>query len=165
MARTPPASLSETFDQLTYAARCALQQGDAALAQRLCQQVLSLHPRHSPTLLLLGKLAFEQGYTHDAAALLQQAVHNDVNDADAQEALGIALRGIGRLEASVDHLRIAARLRPYRVHTVVELAASLVTMEMIPDAEYWLARALQIEPYHPRASALLNELQHLPRAA
>lgn len=78
-----------------------LRQGDAAAAERACQEVLEAEPGHFEALRMLAMLRFRQGRADAAEALLRRALAQRPDDAAALANLGTAMQAQGRHEEAL----------------------------------------------------------------
>ncbi len=86
--------------------------GRLAAAEQGYRQVLSADPRQPDALHMLGVLAYQNGNSETAAALIGQAIGLHGNSAAYHSNLGLALKDLGRLEAAADAFRRAIALNP-----------------------------------------------------
>ncbi len=151
-------ALEVGMDAVLDTARRALRRGHERSAERLTRQVLALEPGHAAAWRLLGQVAAAMGKPFDALGALTRALELEPDHAAWQHEYGVICRQVGRYADCAAAMRTAIRLRPYRAASMVELGMALVAMGGRDDAEYWAARALQIEPDNTEARALLEHL-------
>ena len=151
-------ALEVSLDAVLDTAERALRRGHGRAAYRLVGQVLTLEPRQARAMELLSRIALDQGSVFDALAYLQRALEIEPDRANWHHAMGVMCRQTGRYADAAAALRTAIRLRPYRAESMVELALALSAVGVREDAEYWAARALQINPKLQDARDLLDHL-------
>jgi predicted O-linked N-acetylglucosamine transferase (SPINDLY family) len=127
-------------------ARERLQQGDAAGAQFLCEQVLERAPRNPDALCLLGVAHLVNGRAGEAAPLLERAVAAAPRDGIALEHLGLAHLMLGRFADAEHMLRRAAALPGAPPSVGMRLGAAILHQGRAGEAIAELARALQRAP-------------------
>ncbi|MEM8782177.1 MAG: hypothetical protein AAGE65_04900 [Planctomycetota bacterium] len=152
----PRRALEAGLDAVLETAQRAHERGRGAYAQRLCEQVLALEPLHAAAWRLRSVIAEDDDRLMDALMCLRRALDAEPDRAAWQHRYGAMCRRAGRLADAAAALRTAIRLRPYRAESMVELGMVLVAMGGRDDAEYWAARALQIDPANRDARALLE---------
>jgi Tfp pilus assembly protein PilF len=152
----PRHALEAGFDRILMTARQALDGGHHHDALRLCEQVLAVEPLHAAAWRLRSKVAERQERISESLMCLRRALQAEPDRADWHHHYGRLCRRAGRLADAASALRTAIRLRPYRADSMVELGFALAAMGGRDDAQYWAARALQIDPDNPAAQALLE---------
>lgn len=152
----PRRALEAGLDAVLHTAERAHERGRDAYAQRLVEQVIALEPLHAGAWKLRSRLAESDERLMDAIMCLRRALDAEPDRAAWQHHYGAMCRRAGRLADAASALRTAIRLRPYRAESMIELGMVLVAMGGRDDAEYWAARALQIDPENREARALLE---------
>ncbi|MEM1446498.1 MAG: tetratricopeptide repeat protein [Planctomycetota bacterium] len=160
----PRRALEAGLDAVLDTAERAHERGRHAYAQRLVEQVLALEPLHASAWKLRSRIAESDDRLMDALMCLRRALDAEPDRAAWQHQYGTMCRRAGRLADAASALRTAIRLRPYRADSMIELGMVLVAMGGRDDAEYWAARALQIDPDNREAHALLEFVVGEPQA-
>ena len=124
----------------------AHQAGHRSDAERLYRDVLSIEPRNSAALHLLGALMHQSGRSDEAVSLIQQAIAIDPGDADYRYNLGCILVSAGRTDEAIVHLEKATALKPSYAAAHFELSNALARAGRLADAEARLRRVLELQP-------------------
>jgi Flp pilus assembly protein TadD len=105
-------------------------------------------------LLASAKKAFEEGDYAQAAELFDDYVSLVPSNADALNALGVALYNLGRYQEAEQRYREAIDVNPEYANALVNLAA--LRQAEPKEAEQLLRRVVKINPKYPGARALLG---------
>lgn len=89
-----------------------LEHGDAAPAVVLLQRASTEEPRSASILETLGRAQYQAGAREDAAATFATLVEITPDADYARFALGLSLARSGRPREAVEHLALAAAMRP-----------------------------------------------------
>jgi tetratricopeptide (TPR) repeat protein len=124
------------------------------------RKALSLDPRHSDALSVLGRMHVEYGRTEQALPLLRRALEATPGDGEARRSLARALRATGRPAEALDALAGASAPEIRSAETWRETAAIQRELGDLDAARGSLQRAIVLEPYEAslqRDLALLHE--------
>jgi Flp pilus assembly protein TadD len=105
-------------------------------------------------LLARAKKAFEEGDYAQAAELYDEFVSLDPGNADALNALGVALFNLGRYQEAGQRYREAIDVNPEYANALVNLAA--LQQANPKEAEPLLRRVLKINPKYPGVRSMLG---------
>jgi Flp pilus assembly protein TadD len=108
----------------------------------------------TPALHARAKKAFEQGNYAQAAELFEEYVSLVTDNADALNALGVALYNLGRYQEAEQRYREAIDVNPEYANALINLAA--LQQDNPKEAEPLLRRVLKINPKYPGARAMLG---------
>jgi tetratricopeptide (TPR) repeat protein len=150
---------------LVMRAALAERRHESDLALETYYRVLAVEPKHVAARLRVAEIQLERERPEIAAAMLRavcQSPHVAPGDAaDAAWTLGIAYGQDGRWEEAVTTLAGAAARRPSRM-TADDWYRLAYARNQIGDVERSrddLRQALQLDPRHPQAQAMAEELQ------
>ena len=147
------------------------QSGRLAEAEQLYRRILSLAPDNVDTLHLLGMLASQCGQHEAAIPLIGKAIALSKSRPVAafHNNIGLAYRGLGKLDEAAQHFQQAARLKRDYAEAHSNLAAVLQAQGKLDEAAAAYRRALNYAPGHPNAQyglgVVLKELGQLDEAA
>lgn len=131
----------------------ALQQGDAAAARTVLDQVLARDDRQPDALRLLGTVERDAGNASAAETLWRRSLAVQPRQPDLLNNLGNLLLRQGLEADAVECLQQALDCEPDHVQAAYNLARALHRLGRFDDAASALARALPL-PGGPRASML-----------
>jgi len=100
------------FDELFQAALKYYQTGNDALAEKICLQILSEVPSHSPALQLQGALFIRAKKYTQAVDILSKALEMYPNDANIHSNQGVALKQLEKWDAALLSFDYAIKLKP-----------------------------------------------------
>jgi protein O-GlcNAc transferase len=126
-----------------------LQEGDAAGAQRLCQDILQRAPRNPDALVLFAVTLLMAGRAHDAVAPLEQALSAQPRHGMALENLGLArlmLKNFGDAQCALES---AAEIPGAPASVFMRLGVALLHQDQFEAALAALHRALELDPANP----------------
>jgi protein O-GlcNAc transferase len=126
-----------------------LQEGDAAGAQRLCQEILQRAPRNPDALSLFAITLLMAGRANDAIAPLEQALTTQPRHGMALENLGLAHLMLGRFADAQRVLEIAATIPGAPASVFMRLGVALLSQDQLDAALAALNRALELDPANP----------------
>jgi Flp pilus assembly protein TadD len=109
---------------------------------------------NTPALLARARKAFEQGDNAQAAEWFEEYVSLVPGDANALNALGVALYNLGRYQEAEQRYREAIDANPEYANALVNLAA--LQQANPQEAEPLLRRVLKINPKYPGARSMLG---------
>ena len=130
--------------------------GQAAQAQSIYQQILTVDARNIAALQLLARLYYETGQHPLAAEMLQRAITVDPNNPDFYSNLGSVLAGLGRVDDAVAAVRKAITLRPHSPETHGNLGNVLLAKGEITEAILAYRQALALKPAAPELMSNLG---------
>ena len=123
-----------------------LQNGDAAGARLLCEQVLQRAPRNPEALCLLGVSRLASGEPDAAVLLFRQTLSSEPRNGVALEHLGLAHLLLGQFQDAERELRKAAALPGAPASVFMRLGASLLRQQKSAEAAQALQHALELAP-------------------
>jgi len=125
------------------------QAGRLAEAERLYRQALTLDPRHSDALHLLGVLAAQSGQPALAVERISQAIALSP-DTDAYHCnLGLALAGLGRTDEAEAAYGRALKLHPNSPEALNNLGLLLRDAGRLAEAETRFQTLVSLAPNYP----------------
>ncbi|MFZ0745284.1 MAG: tetratricopeptide repeat protein [Terracidiphilus sp.] len=95
--------------------------GRFAEAEHIYRQILTISPRHSDSLHLLGMVAFQTGRSEESVALIQRAIGIKANAASYHSNLGNVLQSQGKLDQAGTCYQRALLLKPDSAEVCVNL--------------------------------------------
>jgi Tfp pilus assembly protein PilF len=152
--------------------RCRYQQGKTVEARRLLEAAVKELPDDPPLLVALGRLNLQEGRAAEAETYLRQALDQDSTDAEARYTLISALNYQGRKEEAAAAQKQYDQDQTLLRQAEVQFHDEAVHPSNDPDVlynigslflrghqgrigEYWLQKALEIDPWHkPTLKAL-----------
>ena len=129
--------------------------GSWAAAAAAYQRLLSVAPKHIPTLLNLGRLLDREGKLPEAAVFFGRAVRADPHNASAWEALGNTLVRLEQWDEAEEALRKAVVLVPASSRTWFNLGHVLLQSNCWGEFEAAFREALRLN-YPDRVEAWNN---------
>jgi tetratricopeptide (TPR) repeat protein len=106
-----------------------LQAGSAAAAEQLLARAAAAEPASRSVLEALGRAEFEARHYASAMATFRRIIEADPTDDYGQFALGLSAARIGDLHTAVEHLALAAAMRPDLAHYGRELRMARARLE------------------------------------
>lgn len=106
-----------------------LQSGSAAAAEQLLARAAVAEPTSRSVLEALGRAQFEARLFARAKATFARIIDADPTDDYGQFALGLSAAKVGDLHTAVEHLALAAAMRPDLEHYGRELRAARARLE------------------------------------
>ena len=159
---TAPAPLRRGGDTILVAAARLLRKHQHPEAERLCRQVLTIHPDHPTALHLLGLAVHRDGGADEARLLLIRSLELEAHRPMWWFNLGVLSLEADRLAEAAEAFRSALRLQPYHAASLFLLGRALYQMALLPDAAAAFAQALRIDPDHADCRAMLTRVtRHL----
>jgi predicted CXXCH cytochrome family protein len=134
-------------------------QGKSAEAVDALQTACRLAPNDAEYRFELGLALNEVGKLPEAQNALEQAVKLDPQFTQAWYNLGLALSALNQPEAALQSLARAESLDGRSAQIPYARATILARIGRVEEARNSARRALEIQPTHPEAIALLRELQ------
>jgi tetratricopeptide (TPR) repeat protein len=122
------------------------QHGQLAEAEQLYRKILSIDPRHSDSLHLLGVLAHQVGRDEVAIELISGAIAVNNFQASYHSNLGTALQAAGKLDEAAVSYRNALALNPELAEAHLNLGVVLQAQGKAAEAEARFRQALAIKP-------------------
>jgi predicted O-linked N-acetylglucosamine transferase (SPINDLY family) len=153
-------------DAHTFSQALALHaQGQFALAERLCLQVLQENPGHFDARHLLAMLRLRHGRFAEALDLMRAVVKAQRNSAEAWINLGIVLHKLGRRDEALTRFRKALAIKPRDAVALYNRGLVLNELGRREEAIASYERALAVRPDHPetlynRAKVLRDLARH-----
>ena len=111
-----------------------LKNGSPEAAAQLLVHAAAAHPESPSILEALARAQFDAGRYAEAAETFGGIVEDDPADHYARYGLGMALMRLGRLEAAVEQLALAAAMRPDQQHYATALQGARATLRSRRDA-------------------------------
>jgi protein O-GlcNAc transferase len=125
------------------------QQGRAADAGRLYDDILRQQPNHYGALHLKGVLALQQGDADTAIGLIRRSLEIEPKHGLALANLGVSYRAARRFDEGIAALRQAVELEPKNADAWNNLGQMLVRTGEVREAVAANSRALQLQPNRP----------------
>jgi len=120
--------------------------GRLAEAEQIYRQILSLDPKHSDSLHLLGMIAFEMGRSEESVSLIERAIEIKGNAASYHSNLGNVLQWRGELSQAGACYQRALQLKPDSAEIYVNLGNIFKALRQIDSSLTCYRRALVLEP-------------------
>lgn len=152
-------------------AECLDQQGETNRARAVLAQLVAQFPEHFAARRLLGEIELSHGLPERAVPHLESAARLRPYDTTTRNALGRALRALGRAAEAEPHFDYVAEAeeslgrmerqlrlvleRPDDVQLRYEIATTLLKYGSPDDGVRWLRTVLQIQPDHEAALAAM----------
>ena len=130
------------------------QGGRLAEAEKLYRRILSLDPRHTDALHLLGVIAYQKGNLELAVARYEQTLAIKPDSPKALYNLGVALQAQGKLDEAIARYEQALAIKPKNTEALSNLGIALQDQGRLDEAIARYEQALAIKPDFPKA--LLN---------
>jgi len=130
-------------------------QGHAQQAENIYRKILRVHPRHVPSLTLLGTAVFQQGRNEEAIALLRRAIEIKSDYAEAHNNLGCVLAVTERRGEAVAEFRRALEINSDYGDAWHNLAKELRRGGEAEQSIAAVRRAVQLKP---QAAEVYNTL-------
>jgi tetratricopeptide (TPR) repeat protein len=109
-----------------------LQTGSASAAEQLLARAADAEPASRSVLEALGRAQFEARHYARAQATFARIIAADPSDDYGQFALGLSAARLGDLRTAVEHLALAAAMRPDLAHYGRELRMARARLEGAP---------------------------------
>ena len=109
-----------------------LRAGSAAAAEQILARAAAAEPDSRSVLEALGRAQFEARHYRQAVATFTRIVDADPVDDYGQFALGLSAARVGDLRTAVEHLALAAAMRPDLSHYGRELRMARARLEGAP---------------------------------
>ncbi|HEX4428966.1 MAG TPA: tetratricopeptide repeat protein [Frankiaceae bacterium] len=119
----PTAPAGDVYDWYVRG-RDLLRSGDAAAAVQILSRTVEAEPGARSAREMLARAQFDAGQYPKARESFEQLVERDPADHYAHFGLGLAARKVGDLAAAVEHLALAAAMRPDLERYARELRAA-----------------------------------------
>ena len=120
--------------------------GQLTQAQEIYQQVLTLQPRHSEALHLLGVIAAHARNNVQALDLIGRSIEINPNNAIALANLGKVLKALGQHEAAIESYDKAGALKPDYAHVFFDRGMALYELKQYQAAIDSYDKAIAIRP-------------------
>jgi tetratricopeptide (TPR) repeat protein len=130
-------------------ARQLQRQGDWPQAERLCRQLIEMHPGSADAWDLLASALLNRGQAAEAVAASRQVVRLKPDSADANYNLGLALLRQGQREEALDVFGQAVRLKPDHVEALIQFGVGLAERGAVQEGLPHLREAVRVRPQHP----------------
>jgi predicted TPR repeat methyltransferase len=144
-----PAVSAATLGVWLIQARDWQRQGNPGEAQALCRRILTVQPRHTEALNLLGMLLLQQGRLALAEQTIRQAIQSALGDATAYANLGATLAAQRRHEAAVAAFSHALRLRADDADVQIQLGDAYRELGQLAEAVMAWRQASLLRPADP----------------
>jgi predicted O-linked N-acetylglucosamine transferase (SPINDLY family) len=132
--------------------------GKRAEAESHCQQILTCAPDHPGSLHLTGIFALESGRYERARELIGKAIAGNGQVADFHCNMGIALRGLSRLEQAIASFSRAIELDGGHCEALNNLGYALRDQGKLEEAAARLRQALALRPNYADAHINLGNV-------
>jgi predicted TPR repeat methyltransferase/predicted Zn-dependent protease len=157
MLTTGSQSLSSAEAMMSTAVRL-YREGLVGEAESTCRTLLWQFPAHTAALSLTGRIARDSARLSEAGELFRRLVSAAPKDAVALAELGALEVALGRPQEALLHLERAIAIEP-RSRAHADLAAALLILGRLDEAEAACLRMLQLHPHEPPAYITLAECQ------
>jgi tetratricopeptide (TPR) repeat protein len=141
MAEQPGAPAGEVYDWYVRGL-ALLDSGNAGAAAQLLERALAAETGSVSVREALARALFDSGRYAEAESHFRHLVQRNLNDDYAQFGLGLALARQGAQESALEHLAMAAAMRPDRTPYVQALREARATVRHRDGAGEALARPL-----------------------
>ena len=135
--------------------------GNLAEAARLYERILTIDPRHAPSLYLSGILAHQSGRTSAAIDLMTRAIAVDGHVPEWHYDRGLVLLALSRPDEAAASFHQAIRLNPDFAEPHVQLGNLLLDRRQFDAAATHYGRALALRPGLAGAHTNLGSILHL----
>jgi len=125
-------------------------------AESLYRQVLDIDAKHVVANNLLGLLCLRTKRVNEAVRLIQAALAEEPNDAQAHSNLGLAFKDIGRFESAANHFQQSLMQAPGKPGTLNNLGNVYRALGRVNDAITSYREVLVIDPGNNEASRNLE---------
>lgn len=132
------------------------EQGELKEAWALYEEILAIHPGNVEVLHLSGIICIEDGDYAKAVERVSRAIVGWPDQPVLMNSLGLALMGLGRLDAAFARLKDAVRLKPDYAEAYCHLGRILLRQEKEREAVAEIQKAVRLEPKNPAANDLLS---------
>jgi predicted nicotinamide N-methyase len=149
-AQTSDAKSVETEALLTQAGACT-KRGEIGQAEKLLHQALARDPRHSGTLVELGRIAYLTGNKRAAADCLRKAIASQPDNAQFHNQLGFVLIELGERQQALGALMRALEIKPDAADTITNIGIFHLGDGQLNEAVAAYRHALEIDPLHLNA--------------
>lgn len=136
-------------------ARTLLQSGRIELALTQLSQIVAAEPANAEAFSLLAMARVRSGTLPEARGAIRRAIVLDSRNADYHLTAANIEQDLGNLDASVEILRHALRLRPAFAQACNNLGIVLSDLGRINEASDAFAEAIRLDPQYVRAHANL----------
>jgi protein O-GlcNAc transferase len=147
--RTPPSPLPS--DELRERAYRVYQEGDTALAEAICTQLLAENPRCAEAAYLLAVISLDRGQSDESYARFSQAAQLAPDNAVFVNALGEAHETHGHSEDALACFRQAIALRPAYERAHNNLGLVLHARQDFAAADACFSAAIRLNPRYATA--------------
>jgi Flp pilus assembly protein TadD len=132
------------------------ESGRADEAGSIFAAIAEHNPNHLPTLQRLAAIRRRQGRWKEALGLLERAVRENPDSAEAHNSLGNTLAGLDRQAEAVEHYRRATALRPEFAEAHFNLGNALKGLERYDEAAAAYGAAISTRPVYAEAHNALG---------
>jgi spermidine synthase len=133
--------------------------GDYQRSATLLASALKQLPEHLIVRRTLADVLMRVGRFEEARGHYAYIVELDLQDAQAQDGLGLALHQLGRLAEAVSHYQAALSLEPDRAATCSNLGGALAQQGKLEEALPYLEKAIQLKPDYADAKRNLAQVR------
>jgi len=138
-------------DALEIKARFLMLFGESEEAKNCWLAAINIDPNYAYALQGLGKVAMLNSDFERAIKYLKDSIPRQTNNADPVHDLSDAYMKLGKLDESIECLRVFADNNPQSTLTFLLLGQSYLAKERFEDAEVAFRTVLKISPGQPRA--------------
>jgi Flp pilus assembly protein TadD len=138
-------------DALEIQARFLMLFGETEDAKNCWLAAIKVDPNYAYALHGLGKVAILNSDFDQAITYLKESIPKQAGNADPVHDLSDAYVKLGRLDDSIECLRVYADNNPQSALTFLLLGQSYLAQERFEEAEVAFRKVLQISPGQPRA--------------
>ena len=123
--------------------------GDLSKAKKIFQQILQQNPKQPHALHFLGVIALKEGKNEQAVELINAALSNQPDYAEAHFNLANSLKSLYRFDEAVESYKKALKLKPDYVEVLNNLGNTLNEIGIPEEAVPYYENAIQIQSDKP----------------
>jgi tetratricopeptide (TPR) repeat protein len=157
-----------TVAEMLALGRTYFQEGNLALAEQFCREILRAEPNYADAHHFLGAIAYETGHFDQAVASIRRSLTLNPGCVEAYYHLGMALECQDQLEEAIASQKQAIRLKPDFADAWNNLGFTLKRQGKVDDAIASYRQAILHRPSYVQAhnnlGVVLQEQGHLKEA-
>ena len=123
--------------------------GDLSKAKTIFQQILRQKPKQPHALHFLGVIALKEGKNEQAVELINAALSNQPDYAEAHFNLANSLKSLYRFDEAIDSYKKALKFKPDYVEVLNNLGNTLNEIGIPEEAVPYYENAIQIQSDKP----------------
>lgn len=125
-------------------------------AELLCNKIVELEPANDGAWCLLGMIALKQGESSRALEFSERAIRLNRVLPEAHHGLGLALRGLGRVDEAIRAFQTAISLSPVFAAAYDSLGGAFKQQGRMAESIVCYRHALKLEPHSPETLSNLG---------